>query len=179
MVKETCSVVFRGEIKPGFEKGLVQKSLVALLQIEEQATKNIFSGNLLELKTEIDKSTAEKYQKALLQIGAIAYVSDGEDRYKAEEARNGLESDLEDELNSHRDIPLQFLNRIDVPKALDTELSDPGVTLVELRPEPLVKFDTSNFSLAESGENIVPPTASIERDFDLQHLSLETTNEET
>ena len=179
MVKETCSIIFKGDIKPGFEVDMVQKGLAVLLKIEEHMAVKLFSEGSLKLKTGLDKPTAEKYQRALMQIGAIVYVSDASDEFEDEEMSNSLLNNRQSEESSRRDVPLKFSNSSRAPKALDTDLSDPGVTLIELKPIPQIKFDISGFSLAEAGENIIPPNTPIRHEFDLNHLSLETTTKGT
>ena len=173
MVTKTFSLLFSGQTKDGIELSTVQKGLVTLLQIGEDMAREITSGNSVELKNGLDKATAEKYQRALLQIGAVTQISDSSNDYKAGKERHRAENSYEFDLNSRRDIPAKFLENESVPKALDTALSEPGAILVESSPASRAEFDISGFSLAKAGETIVPRAIPVKPDFDLNHLSLE------
>tara|TARA_Y100001960_G_C14207426_1_gene602671 strand:+ start:26 stop:565 length:540 start_codon:yes stop_codon:yes gene_type:complete len=173
MATETFSLLFNGQTKDGIELNMVQKGLVTLLQIDEDMVREITSGNSVELKNGLDKATAEKYQRALLQIGAVTHISDSSDDYEAEKERYRARNSYEFDLNSRRDIPAKFLDNKSVPKALDTALSEPGAILVESNTAFQAEFDISHFSLAKAGETIVPRAIPVKQDFDLNYLSLE------
>jgi hypothetical protein len=68
------NVIFEGKVAPGKDPEFVKQAMMNLLKIDSQGIKRIFSGRAISLKTGVNASTADKYQKAIEAAGAVCKV---------------------------------------------------------------------------------------------------------
>lgn len=68
-------IIFRGDLVPGHQMPEVKKKLAQLFKADEQKINALFSGAAVPLKKNLDRPTAEKYQKVLQQAGADVQIA--------------------------------------------------------------------------------------------------------
>lgn len=64
-------VVFNGEVLPGFMLETVKSAFSELFKISEERVEKIFSGARVTLKSGLEQSAAQKYQRTLEGVGAV------------------------------------------------------------------------------------------------------------
>lgn len=67
-------LVFQGEVLPGFRQEDVQRSLAALLKLDEIRAQALFSGSRVVLKRELPPDQAERYLTHLAGLGALVHL---------------------------------------------------------------------------------------------------------
>ncbi len=70
----TYRVIFKGETDPNKDVGSVKQALAGLFKIDAGAVEQLFSGQPVVIKKDIDQATANQYQAALEKIGAYCQV---------------------------------------------------------------------------------------------------------
>lgn len=97
-------VIFRGEVAEGFEVDEVKENIAEILEEDEEAIEDFFSGRTLVIKRDPSLSQCQKLRDVFLAIGAVCYIRDSEGQTESEIAENGNVSDTE---GSETDISLQ------------------------------------------------------------------------
>lgn len=73
------TVYFEGNIADGFSIGQVKKNLVKLFKSDAERIGQLFSGERVALKKDIDLATAKKYHAVLLNAGALVTIAAAND----------------------------------------------------------------------------------------------------
>lgn len=74
------TVIFKGEIAPGFEREQVERRLAAMFKGRAQAAAKLFTGEAVVVKSGLDAATARRYQLAFAEAGARCEIRpDGEE----------------------------------------------------------------------------------------------------
>ncbi len=73
------TVYFEGSIVDGFSIGQVKKNLVKLFKSDAERIGQLFSGERVVLKKDIDLATAKKYHSVLLNAGALVTIAAAND----------------------------------------------------------------------------------------------------
>jgi hypothetical protein len=71
---EKYRLVFRGEILEGQHRAVVKRRLSELMELSDAQLENLFSGDPVVIKRDVDKSTAAKYQTLFKQAGGRLQV---------------------------------------------------------------------------------------------------------
>lgn len=69
------SIIFAGKILPGFQLDVVKQTLGQRMKLSAQQQDQLFSGQQVPIKRNLDESTARKYRDYLRSLGADASVS--------------------------------------------------------------------------------------------------------
>lgn len=72
--KKRYAIAFKGEVIENHDVESAKSQLAALLKLQPQQTKTLFSGKTIILKKNIDSITAKKYRQILQQKGAKVYI---------------------------------------------------------------------------------------------------------
>ncbi len=82
-------VIFRGEIAEGFEVDEVKENIASILEEDEEAMEDLFSGRTLVIKRDPSLTQCQKLRDVFLAIGAVCYIRDSEGQTESEIAENG------------------------------------------------------------------------------------------
>ena len=74
MAEQKYKLVFYGRIEKDRDLDTVKKRLCALLNVTESRADELFSGKAVELKRDIDRETALRYQRAVEDTGALCAI---------------------------------------------------------------------------------------------------------
>lgn len=188
MSSERFDLYFKGELLDGYFADFVKVDMARLFKVDLARIEPYFSGEPQTIKLNVDRATAAKYQKALMDIGArLVVVNQGatvETRPTPAQTRTApapAEASATQtkggwsllppgsDLGEHRDIQ---------PVSVDVSglsIAEVGVDLVEHtdRPPP-VQVDISGLRLDEPGVNLIEPDSSEPPPApDTSHLKLE------
>jgi len=64
------TIIFKGEVAPGFDRDRVQRNLEALFRGRGRAAAKLFTGQPVVLKSGLDAAAVRQYQRALANAGA-------------------------------------------------------------------------------------------------------------
>ena len=71
MEKASYNIIFRGEIAEGKDIGEVKKNLASLFKVNDEKIEKLFSGRPVNIKKNVEQSTALKYKAAIEKAGAL------------------------------------------------------------------------------------------------------------
>lgn len=154
MSEANFQVVFRGRRVEGSDPVEVKEKLASLFKTTVEQINPMFMGKRVVIKKGIDEATAQKYQAAMHQAGAVAEVEPMEIEPAPAEAET-------------RDIQPPAHGEFDA-----VSLADFGDTLVEEKPVEAPDIDTSSISMAGVGETIVEAEAVEAPNIDTDDLSM-------
>jgi len=149
MIDGQFDVIFRGQIMKTFELSDVKSNLVNLFKSSPEAVEKLFTGDEVVIKKGLDYTKAMKYQSALKKAGALALIKEVETKESASEQTNASQT---------QSIAPNETNQI---THSENKVSEPS-------PDN----DSSDFSLAEVGAQIMPDKVYEKRDVDTSALSL-------
>lgn len=156
MSDSTYSVIFRGDLQPGYTVADVKANFARLFKIGPEGVEKLFCGRSLAIKKGLPLAQAEHLQATLAKLGA----------------QSSLKSDVEPVAASARPAPETALKpEADEPEAgkpapaAPQPATDSGLTLAPMqgyllkehernKVEP-AQVQTSHLSLAPSGGNLV------------------------
>lgn len=160
------SIVFRGDILPGFSLEQVRGDLKTLFNLDEQRLAQLFSGRPLTIKKQLSREQAELFQKRMAAIGAQVSIR--------------AESDSEQPAS-----PMARDDTADPPLATGAE-SEQGMSLAPVGADVLrdnersqhrpAQVSTDHLSLDEPGADVLRPEErrKVEvRELNLDHLKIE------
>jgi uncharacterized membrane protein YhaH (DUF805 family) len=75
IMSQSLSLVFRGEVLPGFETAAVQDALARLLGVSQQHAARLFSGEQVVLKRNLGPAEVDRYVRHLASLGARVEVA--------------------------------------------------------------------------------------------------------
>ena len=78
MAEESYRIVFRGELVAGVSRAEAEANLKSRFKYSDSALAKLFTGKGVVLKSGMDQSTAEKYEKALAGVGLVCEVQSTE-----------------------------------------------------------------------------------------------------
>jgi len=189
MIDGKFDLVFRGQTIKSLEVEEVKANLVSLFKTTPEAIEKLFTGEEVPVRRDLDYSTAMKYQSALKKAGALALIkeieassesapqqsSQGKASFGSVESKNPTES--------VKQQPESIPKPTAPPSSATSKTSAEGDSMTvaeigaQLLPDKVYEkreVDTSELSLAATGERIMPakapdntPPPSID------HLSLE------
>ncbi|WP_040482083.1 hypothetical protein [Luminiphilus syltensis] len=144
-------VYFAGSIKSGADQNQVKTEFARLFKIDELEAAKRFDGGRYRIKTDCDKATAIRYQKALDQIGAVAII---ERRNEApppaavvpEASAAVASAEIHDESPS-KDLASDLAGSF--------TLAEVGARMDQATSTPPPAISVPNFDIAEAGE-IIP-----------------------
>lgn len=147
------AVYFAGETRPDIPLADVKQNLAKLFKADPARIEQLFSGNEITLKTDLDETTAAKYKAILEQAGALVQLKSTQPSHAAAQpitpAKHGL-------LNVQpRDAYMAAFQHIE---ATDFGIAALGSDLTEPSEQPVTHIDTSRLSLAPVGSNLQDPT---------------------
>ena len=142
-------VIFRGEVAEGFEVDEVKKNLASILEEDDEAIEDLFSGRTLVIKRDPSLSQCQKLRDVFLAIGAVCHIRDSEGQ---------AEHDISD------DHP-QDSGLDEVPQPTPAETAGPGITekLSTLSQQSKEKFKRYWYIISEYWKEAVE---SIKTDFE-------------
>ncbi len=107
-------VIFRGEVAEGFEIDEVKENIASILEEDEEAMEDLFSGRTLVIKRDPSLAQCQKLRDVFLAIGAVCYIRDSEGQTESEIAENGNEDspDNSSEDSSTAGEPLNLQEKI-------------------------------------------------------------------
>lgn len=195
MIEGKFDLVFRGQTIKSLEVEEVKANLVALFKTTPEAIEKLFTGNEVPVRKDLDYSTAMKYQSALKKAGALALIkevetsagSNPQQRSQGKASFGAVESEKptarvkeQQASNPKPSAPPSSTETIAVSTSeasADGDLMTVAEAGAQLLPDKVYEkreVDTSELSLAATGERIMPakapdntPPPSID------HLSLE------
>lgn len=74
MSEPTYSLIFRGDLVPGFTAGDVKANLARLFKAGPETVEKLFSGRPLAIKKGLSRAQAEQLQATLAKLGAQAAI---------------------------------------------------------------------------------------------------------
>ncbi|MCF6193855.1 MAG: hypothetical protein L3J46_05940 [Kangiellaceae bacterium] len=191
MIEGKFDLVFRGQTIKSLDVEEVKANLVSLFKTTPEAIEKLFTGNEVPVRRDLDYSTAMKYQSALKKAGALALIKEVESFSESTpqqssqgKASFGVVQSENPTANvkpaSYPKPPSSSTETIAVSTSRASADGD-SLTVAEVGTQLLPnkvyekrEIDTSELSLAASGERIMPakapdntPPPSID------HLSLE------
>lgn len=158
MSDERHTVYFEGSIADGFSIGQVKKNLVKLFKSDADRISQLFSGERVALKKDIDLATAQKYHAILRNAGALVIVDAAND---AAHAGAGAQSAAQ---NQRQEQPVYGWS-----------LAPPGSPLLQKSEQtepPVVNIDVSHLSLASVFAAHKPAVVAQAAAPDTSHLSV-------
>lgn len=67
-------LVFRGELRPGFDGAAVRHQVGEQLKLDDARLKHLFSGQRVVLKRDVDEERAHRYVRQFAQMGAVLHL---------------------------------------------------------------------------------------------------------
>jgi hypothetical protein len=135
MSEPVYNIVFYGIIAPGKDRAVVMENMAQLFKTTTEKVAPYFAGGRKVLKSNVDEFTAEKYRRALENVGLVI---------KLEEAETAP---------AQKDMPA-------TEAAIDTggiSLAEPGADVIEhpaeIEPQPI--GDISGITTAELGADVL------------------------
>lgn len=176
------TVYFEGNIADGFSIGQVKKNLAKLFKSDSDRIGQLFGGERVALKKNIDLATAKKYHSVLLNAGALVTICAANDEPVA---ANDAEQQAQEQqpefswslapigslLLRAKEKVIQTVVNIDI-----SHLSLASVFAAEKTkaPEEVAVPDTSHLSVAPVGEPLVESRKEeTELTLDLSALSID------
>jgi len=74
MTEESFNVVFKGEITDGQKLNNVKNNLAKIFKKDRQIIEKFFSGRIVKIKINVNKTTALKYKAAMQKAGAVCHI---------------------------------------------------------------------------------------------------------
>lgn len=173
MTEARFDIVFRGDIAPGTQLQQVKQNLMRLFKIDEAKVQGLFSGQVVVLKRDLDGEAVEKYQRVLLQAGALVEkvaggsVTPGQGRVRPEPKpkKMSLAERLAAEQATQSAAKSVADNSADESKPTSPAAATGGFSLAPVGSDLLqpaekavvdtVDIDTSAFSLREPGGELL------------------------
>jgi len=180
MIDGKFDVVFRGQTIKNMDLDEVKTNLVGLFKSSPEAVEKLFSGSEVAIKKSLDYATAMKYQSALKKAGALALIKEietqdavpmqgpttnqGRANFGAVTPEPVSESTPENIAKSTQSRPEenQTNQTVDAGDAQnvsnegDMSLAAVGAALMPDKIYEKRDVDTSELSLAATGERILP-----------------------
>jgi hypothetical protein len=159
MAQDRYNIVFSGELVHGTDAALVREKLATTFRLDAAQLDNLFSGQPVVVKRDVDLMTATRFQQAFLAAGARAGI---------ESAAGAITADTQEGAGSPADVPASSVGSL--------SLAAPGTPLDEIDDRgPPRHPDTSGLSLLPANgwdlsDCAPPPVATPE--YDLDTLSL-------
>lgn len=120
------SIVFTGELKSSLSHEVVMSNLARLFKKDIGFIKQLFSGEQVIIKSDLDLISANKYQMALASAGAICEV---------------------------KPVSSEEMNSPGIKTAIT--MAAAGETIIETQQPVQASFNTSQYSMAEPGLTII------------------------
>lgn len=157
---DTYSIVFRGDILPGFSFDQVRGDIQTLFNLDDQRLTQLFSGRPLSIKKQLTREQAELFQKRMAAIGAQVSI-------RAEDSETAPE-------------------RADRPPPRPSAPTEDGISVAPVgadvlrdnerhQPEP-AQVSTDHLSVDEPGADVLKPEERKKdevREFKLDHLKIQ------
>ncbi|NRB41854.1 MAG: hypothetical protein HRU20_25835 [Pseudomonadales bacterium] len=164
MSEQLFDIYFKGEALEGFPIAQVQQNVARLFKASPEKTQQLFSGKVLALKKNLDKTTAIQFQSALKKAGAKIYIKPAQtppEKAPAKETAEKATTATDQSSASVKQTP--GFNILPVGSDILTQAEKP--------PIDAANIDTSNihivsaFDTPEPQEKIAPPAP------DVSHIS--------
>ncbi|KJS07809.1 MAG: hypothetical protein VR73_07830 [Gammaproteobacteria bacterium BRH_c0] len=167
---DNCSVVFRGDIAPGFTLGEVSQGLKDFFNLDEARVNQLFSGRPITIKKNVSREKAEQFKTLLKGMGAMAEIVALENTGAGNPAPTAVAGSAP---VSNVEPPVPEGNSDSIT------IAPPGADV--LKPEersasPQRDIVTDHLSLDSPGADVLKPherKQPVEVQIDLSHLSVE------
>ncbi len=172
MTEQQYDLFFKGQILEGFEASVVQQNLKQRLKLSDSYIANLFSGQEVRLKHQIDKPTAIKFQQAFKASGArlIVKLHAPEPTPEPSPTAKPVQQDTgkgstfgvaEPDTDENADALVEHHQPdLKAPQGVPTwEVAAPGAELTKPKQEEeaSASFDLDSLSLAEPGSQLSSP----------------------
>lgn len=171
------AVVFGGVIVPGANREQVKLNLAKLFKVEPARVEPMFSGKKVVIKAKLDQATAQKYQAALKNAGAICEVIDLVAAQAAAKASSVAAAPAKTAVaqggaKPQPTAPTAVKPAGTAPVAPQWQVDQPGVVLVAPKEVKPLEVDLSALSMAEAGVVLVEHQEKRPPAIDTAHLSV-------
>lgn len=169
MADQLFEIVFRGDIAPGANFSEVRQRLGELFKADAQQLERLFNGRPSVIRRNLDSATAERYQKAIQQTGALVEV-------RASQPEVPVGKPVE---TAPSPQPAQSEQATETNPGPGWGVAPVGADVLnddERRPQVDADVDTSALNLAPEGSDVLKPAErkpNEEREVDTSGLSLE------
>ncbi|WIO74692.1 hypothetical protein QP938_01970 [Porticoccaceae bacterium LTM1] len=169
MSDQLFEIVFRGDIAPGANFAEVRQRLGELFKADEQQLERLFSGRPSVIRRSLDSATAERYQNAIQQTGALVQIRASKPEMPAQKPVEAA--------SSAEPVPSEQAAETDPGPGWG--LAPVGADVLndnEKRPQVDANVDTSALNLAPEGSDVLKPEERKpyeEREVDTSGLTLE------
>ncbi len=165
MSEQTYEVVFGGDLVPGANKDRVVENLAALFKTSNDKITRLFSGGEVILKSNLDEPTAQRYQQTLHKAGAVCQVrprkpvtDSSTDQQKVTPAETPSQPAAETNVQAASSPIAASSTESAVATVNDTGemvIDPPGVTIITPSEKSELEVDTSAYSLAPVGSDVL------------------------
>ena len=162
VAESTYEIVFNGELAEGAERDTVITNLAGLFKTSNDKIARLFGGGEFILKSNLDEANAKRYQKTLHKAGAVCQIRArqpaGAPQAKAESKPAGAAAAEAADAAVEATTAKQSTTETEAkPAAASTELTidPPGVTIIEPSEKTEAQIDTSAFTLAPVGSDVL------------------------
>ncbi|WP_066966551.1 hypothetical protein [Microbulbifer sp. Q7] len=165
MSELTYSVIFRGDLQPGYTAADVKANFARLFKTGPDTVEKLFSGRPLAIKKGLARAQAEQLQATLTKLGAVSAVK-AEEKAQQETATDGAAAPAKAAPPSASASPVAAEES--GPQATQVQSSETGLTLAPMegyllkehersKVEP-VQVPVSHLSLKPATGNLVEPS---------------------
>lgn len=187
---QTYEVIFSGEVAPGVDPAQVRAGIQRLFNASDALLDRFFSGNPVVVKRDLDQPSAQKYQRAFNQVGAIvevrltAAVPAAVESQAATVPVATTEPEAAGPVAAASPQPApaaalvprdEYMAAFTHVQAPDFGVAEVGEDLLEVKPEvAVVEVDVSGMTLAPVGSDLeqLPGAAPVIAP-DISHLKLQ------
>lgn len=160
-MSQIFELIYNGSIAKGFEPEQVKQNVAQLYKTEVSKVERLFSGELVVIKTDLDRETALKYQAAMKKAGAEVAIRPKQSA--ATQAAPAAQPKPETVAAPPAPAPQQppvASPESPAPVAADDSgitMAEPGVQIVEHEVIPEPDINISAISMAEVGVDVADP----------------------
>ena len=173
MIEGTFDLVFRGQTIKSIEVEEVKSNLVALFKSSPEAIDKLFTGEEVPVRRGLDYSTAMKYQSALKKAGALALIKEVENAPNETSQTQAPQGKATfGAVESHASAETADKSPVE---ASSTSPSNAETSTQETAAEPASADDS--MTIAEAGAQLMPDKVYEKREVDTSELSLAATGE--
>ena len=164
MAESTYEIVFNGELAEGAERDTVITTLAGLFKTSNDKIARLFGGGEFILKSNLDEANAKRYQKTLHRAGAVCQIRARQPGAPQAEAASKPAEATAAETTATADAAVEATTAEKSTTeseaklaAASTEMTidPPGVTIIEPSEKTEAQIDTSAFTLAPVGSDVL------------------------
>ena len=181
MSDTTYTVIFSGQLVEGADAEAVKANFARLFKVELARVEPMFSGKPAIIKKGVDEATANKYQQALRQAGALCELVPSQPAAAqapvppaAPAATGAQPTPASSETVSPSTLPAPATPTEAAPdvSTLNATIAEPGVVLIEPEQVETPQIETSHLSMDEVGVTLVEAEAVPDLQVDISTLTM-------